>query len=103
MNADGLATGEGVPTAWCSTCETELSPGARGTGCPRSSSLAGPGPSAVAALLAAPANMASQRLSELCYGSGIYFEMQPGLLCACQLSLGSRDHSAVGSCLFRIP
>lgn len=56
-------------TAWCFTCEAELSPGARGTGCPRSSSLAGPGPSAVAGLPAAlptwPASLSQNYVMEV--------------------------------------
>lgn len=71
-----------------------------GTGWSCSSSLAGPVSSVVAGLPAVPANMASRQLSELFYGSGIYFEMQPGL-CSLRASqmLGSSGHSSVGSCL----
>lgn len=56
-----------------------LAPGTLATGRPCSNSLAGPSSSVLVGLPAVPANMASRQLSELFYGSGIYFELQPGL------------------------
>lgn len=57
--------------------------------------------SVVASLSATLANMASLQLSELFYGSGIYFEMQPSLCVKhTSLVLGNGVPSAIGSFLF---